>query len=213
MSRRPRRSDHFTRWAKQQNYPARSIFKLKEIDEKLGLIRPGDSVLDLGCAPGSWLQYASQRVGDRGIVVGVDRHGLKIPLPSNARYLKLDALALTQADLASAHPGPFDVVLSDMAPHTSGNRFVDQQRSLRLFQRALELARLHLKVGGSFIGKVFQSEDVEPLRDEIRAAFEVVKTVRPQATRKQSSEVYIVCQRHLPSPPTGRAPAPHESHE
>lgn len=208
MSRRPRRSDHFTRWAKQQNYPARSIFKLKEIDEKLGLLRPGDSVLDLGCAPGSWLQYASQRVGDRGIVVGVDRHGLKIPLPPNARYLNLDALALTHTDLASAHPGPFDVVLSDMAPHTSGNRFVDQQRSLRLFQRALELARQHLKLGGSFIGKIFQSEDVEALRAEVRSIFEVVKTVRPQATRKQSYEVYLVCQRHRPAPPAAPDPTP-----
>jgi 23S rRNA (uridine2552-2'-O)-methyltransferase len=210
LSRRPRRSDHFTRWAKQQNYPARSIFKLKEIDEKTGLIRPGDSVLDLGCAPGSWLQYASQRVGESGIVVGVDRHGLKIPLPKNARYLALDALALTREDLAAAYPGHFDVVLSDMAPHTSGNRFVDQQRSLRLFQRALEIAREHLKLGGSFIGKIFQSEDVDALREEVRASFSVVKTVRPQATRKQSYEVYIVCQRHRRVESTPREPSPLE---
>jgi 23S rRNA (uridine2552-2'-O)-methyltransferase len=180
--------------AKQQSYPARSVFKLKEIDEKLGLLRPGHAVLDLGCAPGSWLQYASSRVGDRGIVVGVDRHGLKIPLPPNARYLGLDALALTQADLAAAFAGPFDVVLSDMAPHTSGSRFVDQQRSLRLFQRALVLARQHLKPGGAFVGKIFQGEDLEFARAEARSFFDVVQLVRPQATRKQSYEVYLVCQ-------------------
>lgn len=191
--RRRGRSDHFTRRAKQQNYVARSVFKLKEINEKHSLFKPGSAVLDLGCAPGSWLQYASERVGPKGIVVGVDRHGLDVALPSNARYLNLDALAIEPSDLETAHKGLFDVVLSDMAPHTSGHRFVDQQRSLRLFRRALELASTHLRVGGSFLGKLFQSEELEFARDAARSSFQDVKIVRPVATRRESYEVYLLC--------------------
>lgn len=202
MKRRRRRSDHFTRRAKKQNYVARSVFKLKEIDEKHRLIKPGSSVLDLGCAPGSWLQYASERIGPKGVVIGIDRHGLDAALPSNAKYLNLDALSIEPSDLEAAHRGLFDVVLSDMAPHTSGQRFVDQQRSLRLFRRALELAVAHLRVGGAFLGKLFQSEDLEFARDEARSSFQDVKIIRPVATRRESYEVYLLCkgmERPLPT--------------
>lgn len=188
-----KRSDPFSRKAKQQNYPARSIFKLKELDEKHRLLRAGQRVLDLGCSPGSWLLYAAERVGPKGLVVGVDRHGLKIPLPANARFLKLDALSLEKTDLEPVHPGSFDVVLSDMAPHTSGNRFVDQQRSLRLFLRALTLAQEHSRKGGAFLGKLFQSEDLELAQDEALALYDRVKIARPQATKKQSYEIYLIC--------------------
>jgi 23S rRNA (uridine2552-2'-O)-methyltransferase len=194
LTRRRRRSDHFTRRAKQQNYPARSVFKLKEIDQKHSLFKAGSIILDLGCAPGSWLQFASERVGPKGLVVGVDRHGLDIRLPANARYLKQDALSLEPSDLKAIHDGHFDVVLSDMAPHTSGNRFVDQQRSLRLFMRALELATTQLRLGGTFLGKLFQSEDLEFARDEARSSFHSVKIVKPKATRRESFEVYLLCQ-------------------
>lgn len=194
MRGKRQRSDHFTRKARQQNFPARSVFKLEELDKKYRLIRVGNTVLDLGCAPGSWLMYASQQVGPKGLVVGVDRHGLKTTLPQNARFLKLDALSLEQSDLSGAGVDRFDIVLSDMAPHTSGNRFVDQQRSLRLFLRALTLAKEYSRAGGAFVGKIFQSEDLEEAKGEAESLFNTVRIARPKATKKQSYEVYVVCQ-------------------
>lgn len=175
------------------------------MDRKYRLLKPGRQVLDLGCAPGSWLMYASEQVGSKGLVIGVDRHGLKIPLPPNARYLKLDALSLEPDHLSELGVTTFDVVLSDMAPHTSGHRFVDQQRSLRLFLRALTLAREYTRQGGAFVGKIFQGEDLDEARSEAEASFDAVRLYRPQATRKQSYEVYVVCQGSRGA--SGRSPA------
>lgn len=197
------RPDHYSRQAKRQRYAARSVFKLEEIDRKHRLLRPGHAVLDLGAAPGSWLQYASSRVGAEGLVVGVDRHGLSVDLPHNARYLRADALSIGLEDLGELWPKPFDVVLSDMAPHTSGNRFVDQQRSLRLLLRALEIAESLCAGGGSFLGKVFHGEDVDDARDRAAELFEDVRLVRPKATRRGSYELYLLGLRR-------RCPAPHE---
>jgi 23S rRNA (uridine2552-2'-O)-methyltransferase len=200
VARQRQISDHFTKRAKQQSYPARSIFKLEEIDQKHRVFAPGHAVLDLGCAPGSWLLYASQRVGPAGLVVGVDRHSLKIGVPANARYLCADALTIDRATVAAVRPEPFDVVLSDMAPHTSGNRFVDQQRSLRLFLRALDLAVEYSRAGATFVGKVFQSEDVDGARARAGELFRTVRVLRPKATKKQSYEVYVLCMDRLPAP-------------
>ncbi len=193
MSRRPRRSDPFTRRAKAQSYPARSVFKLEEIDRKHHLIRPGAAVLDLGCAPGSWLLYVAGRVGPQGIAVGIDSHGVKVGLPRNARYLRASVFDTTPEALIEAAGRPYDVVLSDMAPHTSGNKFVDQQRSLRLLERAMELALNVSRSGSAFVGKVFHGEDVENARDRAKEWYRQVKLTRPQATRKRSYEVYLVC--------------------
>lgn len=195
MTRRPGargRPDHFTRKAKAQSFPARSVFKLEEIDRKHHLLAPRQSVLDLGCAPGSWLKYAAGRVGPEGLVVGVDNHGLDIPLPKNARYLRADALAIGREELAPLASGLFDVVLSDMAPHTSGNRFVDQQRSLRLFLRALEIAAELCRPGGAFLGKLFHGEDVDEAVGRAGELFGTVKLVKPAAVRKGSYEVYVL---------------------
>jgi 23S rRNA (uridine2552-2'-O)-methyltransferase len=145
--------------------------------------------------------YAAKRVGPQGLAVGVDQHSLKVSLPSNGRYLQRDALTIEPETLAEIHPSPFDVVLSDMAPHTSGHRFLDQKRSLRLFLRALALATLLSRKGSSFLGKLFQSEDLTLARQQAESWYGQVRVVRPQATRKQSYEVYLLCQRRRATGP------------
>lgn len=193
MSRRPRRSDHYTRRAKQQSYPARSVFKLEEIDRKHRIFKPSQAVLDLGCAPGSWLLYAAKQIGTRGIAIGIDLHGVDAKLPQQAIYRRGDIYEISKDELLEASGRPYDVVLSDMAPHTSGQRFVDQQRSLRLLERALEIALEISRPGASFVGKVFHSEDVDTVRNDARNWYSKVSFVRPKATRKGSYEVYLVC--------------------
>jgi 23S rRNA (uridine2552-2'-O)-methyltransferase len=188
---RPR--DHFHERAKREGYAARSAYKLEEIDRKLRLIAPGARVLDLGAAPGSWTQYASRAVGERGVVVAVDRAPLRIRVPQNVRAITADALSVEPASLCAAVGGArFDIVLSDMAPRTSGDRFVDQQRSADLCGRALWLARSTLRPGGSFVAKVLEGESTRDFVAAVRAEFRTVRLVRPEATRKRSTEVFVI---------------------
>jgi len=190
---RPRRADHLTKKAKRENYPARSIYKLEEIDQRLHLLKPGQKVLDLGAAPGSWTLYASKRVGPGGKVVSVDIAPLGIPVPANVLPLSLDMLETGPESLLRASSVErFDLVISDMAPSTSGHRLVDQQRSLRLFLAALETAGAVLRPGGGFVGKIFQSEDMDAARKRIRDLFEEERVIRPRGTRTESTEVYLV---------------------
>lgn len=183
-----RRPDHYTRRARERDYPARSVFKLEEIDRRLRLLAPGDRVLDLGCSPGSWLKYASSRVGRSGLVLGVDLVAPRIPVPANSRFVMADVLALSGREL---DPPRFDVVLSDMAPSTSGAALVDQERSWELFERALGLATEVLVPGGRFAGKLFLSPRHEEALGLMRGRFETVRTLRPRATRSSSREVFI----------------------
>ena len=128
-------ADARTRSAKAQGYPARSVFKLQEIDRRVGLLKPGQRVLDLGAAPGSWSLYASERIGTRGRLFAVDIQEIRQVFGPNVEVLLGDALDLENQALAVG--GPYDVVLSDMAPNTSGNKLQDQARSFELFMRAL----------------------------------------------------------------------------
>jgi 23S rRNA (uridine2552-2'-O)-methyltransferase len=183
-----RSPDHYSRKARELAYPARSVFKLEEIDRRLRLLGPGDRVLDLGCSPGSWLKYASSRVGRSGRVVGVDLVVPGIPMPDNARFVEADVLLLSAREL---EPPRFDVVLSDMAPSTSGAALVDQERSWELFERALALALEVLTRGGRFAGKLFLSSRHEEAVRTMRGRFETVRTLRPRATRSSSREVFV----------------------
>ena len=115
-----KRADHFTLEAKKQGYPARSIFKLEEIDRRLGLLKQGMNVLDLGAAPGSWMMYAAQKIGRNGKLLAVDLTEISVQVPMNATAIQGDALSLENDALAMY--APYDVVLSDMAPNTTGNR-------------------------------------------------------------------------------------------
>lgn len=184
-----RRSDHWTRKAREQSYPARSVYKLEEIDGRLKLLRRGQKVLDLGCAPGSWLMYASKRVGPRGSVTGVDLSQITIRIPENATVLQADVNAIDTDRIRP--PDGFDVVLSDMAPSTTGASLVDQERSFELFQRALEIAFAALRPRGSFLGKLFQSPHHQEVLESMKGRFTRVRTLRPRATRSSSREVFV----------------------
>lgn len=190
LSDRRTRHDRFHRKARKQGFRARAVFKLQEIDDKLHLLRPGARVLDLGCAPGSWLQYARQRVGPAGHLVGLDRGPLAEPIPG-ARLLVGDVYTI-EVDELLGDVEAFDVVLSDMAPDTSGIRNLDQARSETLFERALEIAEATLAPGGHFVGKLFQGPAFAELVRHCRERFDAVKMVKPAGSRTSSIEQYVV---------------------
>jgi 23S rRNA (uridine2552-2'-O)-methyltransferase len=182
--------DAYTHKARQAGYPARSVFKLEEIDRRVRLFRPGQHVLDLGAAPGSWSLYVTQKIGSGGKLVAIDLEPMGIALPANAVAIVGDALALDSE--AMAEHAPYDIVLSDMAPRTTGNRLGDQTRSFELYMRALEVAERLLKPGGSFVGKIFMGEDLPKAKAETRRLFDKEQGFRPEGTRKTSYEMFIV---------------------
>jgi 23S rRNA (uridine2552-2'-O)-methyltransferase len=195
---RRRRRDAYYRRAKDENYAARSVFKLEQLDRRFKLLRPGNRVLDLGCRPGSWLQYAATRVGPSGQLVGLDREPLQISLPPQVRIVVGDVLAIDAAELAG-DVGEFDLILSDMAPNTCGVAFTDQTRSVELFLRALELARALGAPRNSFVAKVFMGAGFDEALLQVKQTYRRTRTVRPDATRKKSTEVYVVGQERRPT--------------
>jgi 23S rRNA (uridine2552-2'-O)-methyltransferase len=182
--------DRFTRAAKQAGFPARSVFKLEEIDRRTRLLRGGARVLDLGASPGSWAMYAAQKIGASGRLVAVDLEPLAVALPQNAVFVQGDALSLPNDDLAKF--APYHVVLSDMAPKTIGSRVTDQARSFELFMRALAVAASLGAPGGSFVGKIFMSGDLPAARAELRRHYETERLLRPEGTRSASMEIFVV---------------------
>jgi 23S rRNA (uridine2552-2'-O)-methyltransferase len=184
------RRDRFHQRAQKAGFRSRAVFKLEEIDHAQNLLRSGARVLDLGCAPGSWLQYAASRVGPKGRLVGIDRVELRTGIPG-ARLMVGDIYDVTAADLKGDLEA-FDCVLSDMAPDTTGIRHVDQTRSEALFERALEIACETLAPGGAFVGKLFMGPEFQRLVAECRRRFEHVKMVKPDASRQFSIEQYVV---------------------
>lgn len=185
-----KKPDAKTREAKKLGFPARSVFKLEEIDRRAKLLRAGQHVLDLGASPGSWAMYAAQKVGAKGHLLAVDLKPLEVSLPAWVTVIEGDALSLDNEALATF--APYDVVLSDMAPNTSGNRFSDQARSHDLFMRALAVGAALLKPGGSFVGKIFMGEDLPLARAEVRKHFETERLMRPEGTRAVSYEIFVI---------------------
>jgi 23S rRNA (uridine2552-2'-O)-methyltransferase len=183
--------DHYFRRAKKEGFIARSVYKLEEVDRRVRLLRPGQRVLDLGCHPGSWLQYCARAVGKRGLVVGVDARTISIELPPHVHFIQADVFELLPADLNHISD-EFDVVLSDLAPATTGIRSVDSSRSFTLFQRALSLADDFLVPGGHFLGKIFQGPGFDEMVKELKSRFGKVKGIKPRATRKESKEIFLV---------------------
>ena len=186
------RADSFTKAAKAQGYPARSVFKLEEIDRRVRLLKSGQRVLDLGAAPGSWSMYAAKKIAPSGKLLAIDLSEIQGSLGPNAQIVQGDALSLTNEALAMF--APYDVVLSDMAPSTSGSKVADQARSFELFMRAVEIARALGAPGGSFVGKLFMSEDFIKAREALRALFGEVRTIKPEGTRASSVEVFLIGQ-------------------
>jgi 23S rRNA (uridine2552-2'-O)-methyltransferase len=182
--------DHLTRAAKEAGFPARSVFKLEEIDRRARILRSGMRVLDLGAAPGSWSLYAAQRVGSAGKLLAVDLEPQSVALPPQAVWVVADVLALE--DDALSQFAPYDAILSDMAPRTTGNRATDQARSFELFMRALAIAVKLGAPGGAFVGKIFMSDDLPLARAELRRHYARERLIRPEGTRSVSTEIFGV---------------------
>jgi 23S rRNA (uridine2552-2'-O)-methyltransferase len=185
--------DHYFKKAKDQNYAARSVFKLEEIDKKYKLFKANQVVLDLGASPGSWSQFAAQKTGAQGRILGVDLKPVTVKLP-NAVFIQADLYDLKLEEIFKEHGfnSPFDIVMSDMAPNTTGHRFTDQARSMALCELALDVARRFLKPGGHFVCKLFHSDEFTKLRDEIKKDFQKFEAVKPDSTRKISKEIFLV---------------------
>ena len=182
-----RRGDHFSRRAKAQGKAARSVFKLEEIDQRWRIFKAGMVILDLGCAPGSWMQYAAERVGAGGRVLGYDLKAVTIALPPHAEARVGDVFEM---DLEGE--GPYDVVLSDMAPATMGDHATDAARSAGLAEMALALAEQHLKVSGHVVVKLLEGRDLPNIVRGMRATYHKVQRFRPKATRKDSTEIFLI---------------------
>jgi len=191
MGKINRWEDHYTRRAREEQWLARSVYKIEEIDRKARLIRSGDRILDLGCYPGSWSQYSVAKIGLKGDVVGVD---LKKPDRFSSprfKFIQADVLSL-DAEWLRKQVGPRDLVISDLAPATSGIRVTDASRSMELALKALDIARAVLERGGHFLCKVFEGPDVRAFRTELARHFSRVQTIRPSAVRKASTEIYLL---------------------
>jgi 23S rRNA (uridine2552-2'-O)-methyltransferase len=183
--------DHYFHKAKRDGYAARSAYKLEEIDKKNRLLRKGNLVLDLGCSPGSWLQYAAGKVGEKGQVLGVDLQAVKLSLPKNVKVLQADIFEMTVKDL-EINGGMVDVILSDMAPKTIGIRDTDAQRSFALNQQVLELSCDLLRHNGNLLVKAFQGAPLEKLRREFSNSFAQIKLCKPKSSRSESVEIFLL---------------------
>ncbi len=187
--------DYYFKKAKKDNYPARSVYKLEEAQQKYGFLRKKQRVLDLGCHPGSWSLYTATILGPRGVVVGVDLQATDIPVQKDhaeIHWLCYDVYADDLVVMLRKQWPGFHVLLSDMAPRTTGNQFSDHQHSLRLVRRTLEIAAMMLHERGSWYCKVFQGEDFPAFLQECKPLFETVKVVKPQSSRRESREVFVL---------------------
>lgn len=185
--------DYYFKKAKAENYPARSVYKLQEIQKQCSILGPGQTVLDLGAAPGSWTLFCAEKVGANGRVLAVDLNPPGISFPPTVTFVEDDAFSPGPELLAALEDhAPFDVVVSDMAPKTTGVKFADQANSLELCRRALEMARTWLKPGGRLVVKIFQGPDVKDFETDMRRSFATVKAVKPKSSRPESKEIFFV---------------------
>ncbi|NOT79455.1 MAG: RlmE family RNA methyltransferase [Bacteriovoracaceae bacterium] len=185
--------DHFFHKAKKENFLARSVYKLEEIDERFKILKKNDQVIDLGYHPGSWIQYTSEKIGVNGLVIGADVRDINNKLLNikNVRLFQKDVLTIeSMAELGVETQ--FDVVLSDMAPNTTGVQSVDQARSLNLVEMVFFLLPKFLKVGGHVVVKVFESNDAQVFLKEQKKHFSEFHYLRPKSTRSVSKEYFVI---------------------
>ncbi|MBP7634790.1 RlmE family RNA methyltransferase [Candidatus Ozemobacteraceae bacterium] len=186
-----RLNDPWLRKARQEQFRSRAAYKLEEIHRKYKLLKPGMKILDLGAAPGSWTQMALHCLNGKGLVVAIDL--LPIDPIEGAVILQGDIRSEdSQKKIADAAKGKFDVILSDMAPDTTGIHHADTSNSAALVTLAIELCARWLKPGGSFVAKVFEGSEYKELHSEAKKQFEFLKSVNPEASLSRSREVYLV---------------------
>jgi len=190
---RQRKRDQFHRLAKARGFRSRATFKLLQVAKRYAFLKRGDHVLDLGCAPGGWLQAAHQLVGTKGFILGVD---LKTVAP-----LRFENVIAIEADITqegvvdqirTRYPGMFDVVVSDLSPEVSGVWDIDQARQIELARCALRITRSVLKPSGSMLVKVFQGLELKEFQLDMKSSFHVLRIVKPPASRPESAELYFL---------------------
>ena len=200
--------DEYYNKAKQQGYRTRAAYKLKQLDDEANVLSAGDVVVDLGAAPGGWLQVAAERVGPQGKVVGVDLQRIDDLEGHQVTALRGDMTEDRTRDRLRRELGveegsdekPVDAVISDMAPNMTGEYELDHARSVHLARMAFETALQYLKPGGDFVVKVFEGRDLADLRSDLEVEFQYVRTMSPAASRDASSEVYLVCKGRITAP-------------
>jgi 23S rRNA (uridine2552-2'-O)-methyltransferase len=201
------RKDHFHQRAKREGFRTRAAYKLVEIQQAQGLLRPGDRVVDLGCWPGSWMQVAAAEVGPRGQVVGVDLQAMDPPLNiANTIALcgDLGDPALRDEVLAALGGAPADVVLSDAAPKLTGVRPTDRAREEALLLAIEAVLPAVLRPGGTLLLKVLDGPEAQAAVERIRTRFATARTLKPRASRRGTSERYLLARRFTPGAKTGR---------
>lgn len=191
--------DHYFKKAKKDNYPARSVYKLKDMDHRFKLLKPGQKIMDLGAAPGSWTMYASEKVGEKGRVLAVDLNPLQTAVSGNVVFFQEDIFSEDPEYLQTVQEiAPFNLVLSDMAPQTTGIKFTDQARSHRLAESAFELSLEWLKTGGHLVVKIFQGPDSHDLARRMKLEFKRVKQYKPKSSRAESKELFFLAMERKP---------------
>jgi 23S rRNA (uridine2552-2'-O)-methyltransferase len=183
-----KKGDHFTRRAQREGYAARSVYKLQEMQKKWKLLAKGQRVLDLGCAPGSWSRYAHEQIGFGGTLVGVD---IQEVAGFPGLFLQTSIEDVLVDEMLGHLGGPADLVMSDMAPNTMGNKFTDHLRQIALIEAGRDLALSILKPGGNFVAKVFEGREAQSFVQSLRAEFKTVKRIKPKATRDRSVEFFV----------------------
>ncbi len=191
-----RKKDFYSKQAEKDGYPARSVYKLKEIQERYGIIGRTDKILDIGSSPGSWSLYVLRELKVQSSVIGVDikgmgkmsRGGFDFP---NFRFVQVDIMGEEIFEKLKSY-APFDVILSDVAPYTTGNRDVDAYRSAELVRRVLKISEMFLVNGGNLVVKIFQSDELQGIVREMREKFDFAKSFKPMASRLESYEIFII---------------------
>ncbi len=178
--------------AKKEGYPARSVYKLQEIEKKFGLLKPGFRVLDIGAAPGSWSLWVLKRLAGTGFLSAVDLQELRMESPYDNFFFIRGNLHDEEVKKELAAKGPYNLVLSDAAPATSGNRFVDQSQSAQIVGAVIDYGFEMLKPGGSLVAKIFQGGSEREFLDRLRSGFASAKAYKPEACRSESFETYLV---------------------
>ncbi|MFP4364803.1 MAG: RlmE family RNA methyltransferase [Spirochaetia bacterium] len=184
--------DHYTDKAKKEGYPARSVYKLDEIQNKQQIFRKGQTILDLGAAPGSWSLYIARKTQCKCRIIAVDLKKLNLNKTHSCLHFHQGDFLSSEIQAQLKEQGPFDAVISDAAPATTGNRMVDTGRSFSLAEEVISIAEELLKPGGNFVCKVFQGGHEKELMDRLRLGYKKVKAIKPKACRKDSFETFLI---------------------
>ena len=186
------RRDHYRKLAKSEGYRSRSAYKLKQLNNSYHIFKPGNKVVDLGCAPGGWLQVLEEEIGNRGKVIGVDQKEVyPLKFATILRGSIDDPLIIEQ--IKKILNGPADIILSDLSPNVSGIWDIDHARQISLTRSAMAVVEKLLRKGGSAIFKVFEGQMLKQMKDDLAVDFKTVYYSKPDASRRESSELYIIC--------------------